>query len=195
MRVVVRLSRLLAVVVVAFLFCVLAWRLVAGHQGVAFAEAIRDGSSPRAPGFDLSVIYEDTSTWPVALRRRITDGRLSSSELVGVPYVLNFYASYCGPCRDEASILDTAAGTYAGRVAFVAVDTQDFSGDGRRFAERFSFPFAAIHDGSGAVGRRWGLTGIPETYAVDREGRAVGHVVGRIDDQELEALISRLGAG
>jgi cytochrome c biogenesis protein CcmG/thiol:disulfide interchange protein DsbE len=120
------------------------------------------------------------------LARQLADGRLALGELRGLPVVVNFWASWCPPCRTEAPRLERAwrAQNRDGAV-FVGLNTQDVTDDARAFLEEFDVSYPNVRDGSDAVARDWGVTGLPETFFVDRRGRVVGHVIGAIDSRQL----------
>ena len=100
------------------------------------------------------------------------------------------FASWCGPCKDEAPLFSAAARRYAGRIQFVALDYQDFDGDGRAFLRRYGTGFAALHDGDGHASHRWGVTGVPETYVLDPTGHIVRHAPGAVGKRELQPLLA-----
>lgn len=182
--------QVVAVSVVVALLALLAWKVFAGDPGGGFVEDIRAGSKPAAPAFTLPVIWKRDETWPQKLNIALADGQLGLAELRGYPVVINFWASWCIPCKEEAPDLAAAAEKYAGRVAFVGIDIQDFEQDAIRFLEDVDAPYVAVHDkGSGSY-RAYGLTGVPETYYVDAEGRAVAHSLGAVSLAELEEGIA-----
>jgi cytochrome c biogenesis protein CcmG/thiol:disulfide interchange protein DsbE len=102
--------------------------------------------------------------------------------------VLNFWASWCIPCKHEAPLLAASARAHAGRVAFVGIDVQDFKSDARKFLKRFDTPYVSVRAGGGEYDD-YGLTGVPETYWLDAQGRIVGHYPGEISRRQLEDAI------
>jgi cytochrome c biogenesis protein CcmG, thiol:disulfide interchange protein DsbE len=75
----------------------------------------------------------------------------------------------------------------------VGVDWQDFTGDARRFMRRYGLTFPVVHDGPGDVGFDYGITGLPETYVLDRQGRVVHAIVGAINtDEDRQRLRSAI---
>ena len=107
--------------------------------------------------------------------------------------MLNFWASWCVPCKAEAPRLEAAWRQFRGQgVVVVGVDAQDFSGDARRFMRRYELTYPNVHDGPGNVLPKYGVTGFPETYFVDRRGRLVGErVEGEISAEKLASGIRR----
>ena len=111
-------------------------------------------------------------------------GTVSLASLRGKPVVLNFWASWCNPCKGEAATLQQAWQQYRKEgVVFVGVDYHDVTSDARTFLEHHGVTYLTVLDGSGMIGDRYGLSGVPETYFVNRQGRLVGeHILGPITD-------------
>jgi cytochrome c biogenesis protein CcmG/thiol:disulfide interchange protein DsbE len=117
-------------------------------------------------------------------------GSLSLASLRGKPVVLNFWASWCVPCKGEAAKLEQASQQYRKQgVVFVGVDYNDVTSDARTFLNHHQITYTTVLDGSGMIGDRYGLTGVPETYFVNRQGRLVGaHIFGPITDPKWLAV-------
>ena len=163
--------RALAVSLVGLLLVLLGVRLVTDGEGRGLQEALAAGKRPAAPGFTLP--------------RLDRAGSLSLASLRGRPVVLNFWASWCEPCKQEAPLLEAAARRWKD-VVVVGVDAQDLSGDARRFLRRHGVTYPTVHDGAGAVARRYGVSGFPETWFLDRAGRLVAeHVQGPLGAEQL----------
>ena len=177
-----RVARAGSVALVAVLFGLLVFRVATALRGAALSAAVADGGRPAAPDFDLSRIDGR--------------GRLRLSSLRDRVVVLNFWASWCDACEGEARPLESAARRWARRgVTFVGVDSQDFTGDARAFARHHGLTYPSVHDGSGSLMSRYGVIGVPETWAVDRHGRLVDHVVGPVDARRLDIAIRRARDG
>jgi cytochrome c biogenesis protein CcmG, thiol:disulfide interchange protein DsbE len=157
-----------AVLAVCALFALLVYRLVHGRTGVA--QAVRAHRAPQAPDVRLDVIWPKSQTWPPSLRTSIDHGTLTLRKLRGYPVVINFWASWCSPCRREAALLASAAQARSGRIVFVGVDVNDSTGDARRFLRMHDIPYVAVRSGT-SVADEFGLIGLPETFYVDRGGR------------------------
>jgi cytochrome c biogenesis protein CcmG, thiol:disulfide interchange protein DsbE len=167
----------LSVAAVAALLALLVWKVF--HQDKGAATQLAKGKRPPPPHFDLS--------------RLDRAGRLSLASLRGKVVVLNFWASWCDPCKSEAPRLEAAWRNFRrDGVVVVGVDAQDFSGDARNFIRRFELTYPNVHDGPGDVLPKYGVTGFPETYFVARDGRLVGErVQGEISVAKLTAGIKR----
>ena len=159
----------IAITAVVGLLALLVWKLAFGdRQGVA--GSLAKGEHPIAPAFTLS-------------RIDAAGGELSLASLKGKPLVVNFWASWCIPCKDEAPELQKTYEQYRSQgLVVLGVDTQDFREDARRFIKRFGITYPVVYDGAGSTRGNWGVTGFPETFFVDREGRLVGErITGGID--------------
>jgi cytochrome c biogenesis protein CcmG/thiol:disulfide interchange protein DsbE len=185
-----RALQVLAVSLVIGLLALLGWRLVDQGKGAELVAQIRDAKRPAAPAFDLKVIWAHGETWPPKLQPALADGRIASEELRGYPVVLNFWASWCIPCKEEAPQLAASAKAHAGQVVFLGIDVQDFVSDARRFLGRHGANYISVRDGRNSTYDNYGLTGIPETYYLDGQGRIVGHSAGQVSRRELEAGIA-----
>lgn len=152
----------LAVALVAGLLALLVWR-VAHDSNEGVSQALADGEQPTAPAFDL--------------KRLDGRGRIDLASVRGKkPIVIDFWASWCVPCIYESKRLEAARKQYRDRVAFIGVDTKDFSGDARRWQRKHGITYPSVHDGSGSVLTRWGGLPLPKIFFVDRSGKVVGEL-------------------
>lgn len=174
------LSQAAAVMVVALLIALLAWQIAEKEEGRGLADAVAAGEAPVAPNFVLDSLDGEEE--------------VSLAEFRGRPVVLNFWASWCGPCKDEAPMLQAAWERYRDRgLVILGVDAQDLASDGRRFAKRYGMTYPLAYDGNGSTLGRYGLTGFPETWFVSRDGKLVGdHVTGPLDEETLERNVQIL---
>lgn len=107
------------------------------------------------------------------------DGEHAVGALDGRPVVVALWASWCGPCRDEAPALQRFHEEFESQVAVLGVATQDTQDKARHFAEDFGFTFPSVFDERGQVLRSQGLTALPATFFVDADGAtAVSFVEG-----------------
>jgi cytochrome c biogenesis protein CcmG, thiol:disulfide interchange protein DsbE len=187
--------RVAALSLVVGLFGLLAWATLSAGRGNSLVARIAAGEAPPAPSFSLEVLWPRAETWPVAARRRVADGRLDLRELRGRPVVVNFWASWCIPCRDEAPILNASARAHAGEVVFLGVNVQDLKSDALAFSREFDAPYVSVRDRGNGTYEDYGLTGVPETYFLDSGGRIVAHVPGAISRTSLEQAIARTTGG
>ena len=103
---------------------------------------------------------------------------VSLSTLRGTPVVVNFWASWCDPCRREAPELARFARERPGGARLVGVDYQDRKKDALAFVREFNFQFSIVRDPDGKLGDRYGIPGLPTTYVIDTQGRIAAKLTG-----------------
>lgn len=108
----------------------------------------------------------------------------------GRPVVVNVWASWCGPCRVEAPLLQRAAARYEREVVFLGVDSRDDPKPAKAFIRRYAITYPNVFDGTGKIRSRLQLRGFPTTYIFDRQGTLIASVVGGISEQALAAHIA-----
>jgi cytochrome c biogenesis protein CcmG, thiol:disulfide interchange protein DsbE len=150
-----------AIAVVVGLLALLVWRVAHQSHGVKVGENAPHFSLPKLDG----------------------GGQLSLRSLRGKAVVINFWQSYCVPCKAEARALEEQWKRYRPRGAvFVGIDYYDFPSDARRFLARYGVTYTTLKDRNGLIVDKFGVTGVPETFFVDRRGRLVGeHILGPIN--------------
>ena len=160
-----------AIGLVALLFALLAWSLVS-DDGSDLKQAAARGELPPAPDFTLE--------------RLDAEGDLRLSSLQGKAVVLNVWASWCIPCKDEAPFLEQVWKDNRDRgVVVLGLDARDFQADAKRFAKRYELSFPLVYDGPGDTLDGFGVTGFPETFVLDREGRVVEAFAGAVDGDDV----------
>lgn len=164
-----------AIGLVALLFVLLAWSLL-HDKGGDLAKRANRGDRPAAPDFTLE--------------RLDRSGVLQLSSLRGKAVVLNVWASWCGPCKEEAPYLEQVWEQNRQRgLVVVGLDAKDFRADARRFARRYELSFPLVYDGPGSTIDGYGVTGFPETFVIDREGKVVAAFAGAVNgDDERSRL-------
>jgi cytochrome c biogenesis protein CcmG/thiol:disulfide interchange protein DsbE len=163
-------AQVLAVGLVASLLALLVWKLVQGSGNEA-----KVGKT--APDF--------------ALRRINEPGTLQLASLRGKVVVLNFWASWCYPCNQEAPALEAAAKRWRDRVVVLGVDVNDPASDARKFARKYRLSYPLVHDNHNVTTPKYGLTGLPETFFIDRDGKLVQHVPGQVEAADIRAGVER----
>jgi len=116
--------------------------------------------------------------------------RVRLADFAGRPVVVNFWASWCVPCRKEMPALQAAAERLEGQVAFVGVNHQDGQGPAAEFEQEVGATYPSGYDPDGGVARDFGVVGLPTTVLVDARGRIVARSLGELTDNELDELIA-----
>ncbi len=124
------------------------------------------------------------------------DGELGLGDLRGAPVVLNFWASWCGPCRKEQPDLNRIHDEYAPRgVQFLGVDIQDSRPNGLAHVREFDIPYDSLFDPSSSYAAKFGGIGpkaIPTTLIIDSHGRVAVRLFGITSYRELSLALERL---
>jgi thiol-disulfide isomerase/thioredoxin len=158
----------------------LVWDLV--HQnGPGVAVKVDKGKIVAAPALDLP--------------RLTGSGRLNLASLRGKVVVVNFWQSFCYPCKLEARDVAAAHREWSAKrkdVVFLGIDTQDFNGPARAYLKHYGITYENVRDPIGKAWPTWGITGVPETFFIDRRGRVVPpHITGRASRQAIDDGIRR----
>jgi cytochrome c biogenesis protein CcmG/thiol:disulfide interchange protein DsbE len=125
----------------------------------------------------------------------VGDGELSLSDLAGKPLVVNFWASWCLPCRDEAPLFQRAYEEFGDEITILGIDIRDARTDALDFRDEYGVTFPSVRDEGMSIYAAYGLTGQPETFFIDADGVLVEHIPGPVDEaglfQRLDVLIRR----
>jgi cytochrome c biogenesis protein CcmG/thiol:disulfide interchange protein DsbE len=123
-------------------------------------------------------------------------GDVSISDFKGKPVVLNFWASWCDPCKQEAPTLAAAQQQWkdAG-VVFLGVDTEDTRDEARVFEGQYGITWESAFDPQGQLADQYAVLGYPETFFIDAKGKIRAKYVGPIPSEDLNAYIAQIVAG
>ena len=118
---------------------------------------------------------------------------VSLAQFRGRPVIVNFWASWCLPCRDEAPILRAAMDRYAGKgLVILGIVVNDPPENARKFAEEFKLNYPNLLDPSGKTEVTYGVRGVPETFFIDRSGLITYRKAGPLETGELERHIQEI---
>lgn len=180
-----RLVALLAVLAVAAAGCTVSGSSAADCERLP---GVRAGLCPIPPDARVAA---PTAAGPVLGE----DGEETSlEERRGQPVVVNFWGSWCGPCRTEQPELNEVAERYDGEVGFLGVDVQESAANGLAYVREFEPPYPSIHDPAGSYAATFdvGTSAMPTTLLIDADGRIAGRIVGATTGTELSSLLTVL---
>ena len=148
-----------------------------GQLGVAATGTFDHGNDHTAPGWQLPSLGDPN--------RKVTLAQFGSG-----PVVINFWASWCPPCRKEMPALAAAARQFTGRVAFVGIDTSDDRNAAVAFAAHSSVSYQLGFDPQASVAGNYGVFGLPTTYFL-AGGKIVGRETGGMSQARLDQLLGQ----
>lgn len=163
----------------ALLVGLLAYGVFSKGGDTTLDEAVAKGERPMAPAVALPVLG--------------ADGQASLADYKGKVVVLNFWASWCEPCREEMPLLQRTHAKISSQDAMVlGVDTQDASSKALAFLKEVDASFPSVRDRDREYGRRFGVNAYPETFIIDRKGRIAAMQRFPVDQAWLDKHLPKL---
>ena len=163
----------------AALVGLLAYGVASKRTDTSIDSAIESGKRIEAPRARLPVLG--------------ADGRKSLANYRGKVVVMNFWASWCGPCTDELPLLERTQRTIAARNATVlGVNYKDVSGDALGYVRRFHLSYPSLRDRDGRYADDYASRAFPETFVIDRKGRIAARRRGPVDQRWLDQVLPPL---
>ena len=159
------------------------------HTGTNTGSAygLEDANSPllgkSAPDFTLPV-----------LSTRSNPATIHLSTLKGKAIILNFWASWCGPCNDEAPLLQKSwSGLQAQHIAFIGIDGSERTSDALKFLQQYRISYPNVQDtANSATALAYGVTGLPETIFIDQQGNVVAKWDSPLTEQGLHHELAKI---
>lgn len=120
--------------------------------------------------------------------------RLNLADYLGKrPILVNFWASWCVACRDEAPGLERFYRAHQDQLYIIGVDYQDHVSDAEAFVRRFGLTFPSVSDPRGSIGIDYGTFGVPETFVIDRQGKVLARYPLPLDQQYFDRILAEVG--
>jgi len=138
-------------------------------------------------------LREMSKPLPALAGETLEGGSVSPADYRGAVMVVNFWATWCGPCRREQPGLERAWREFRDRgVYFLGVNYRDDPAAARAYVKQFGVTYPTIQDQAGALAFDFGFVGLPDTYVVDRSGQIRYWGFGAVDERELRAVVTKL---
>jgi len=139
---------------------------------------------------------EDKSEYPMAYdftaKDLLTGKEFSLSDFRGKVVFLNFWGSWCPPCRMEMPAFQKVYEDYDGQVVIIGVGINDNPGSLTQFAKSINITYPITHDRTSEIARHYRIRSLPTTYRIDQEGRVRGVAVGALTEEQLTKAIEEL---
>ncbi|HTJ82354.1 MAG TPA: TlpA disulfide reductase family protein [Polyangiaceae bacterium] len=116
--------------------------------------------------------------------------RLALADLKGKPVLIDFWATWCGPCAMQTPIVDRLAKRYEGKVNVVGIDVADDDPNvARRYAEQKQLSYPVVVDDKGLTQREYGVTKLPSLIIIDKDGKVIHQTSGLVDEATLDRML------
>ena len=174
----------------------LRWQIILLFMALLLALPLFSGCGSTSAGSPTSTAGADSRKAPDFSVQTIMGSRLTLDDVKGKPVVLNFGASWCPPCNEEAPLLASLYNRYKDRVTFVGMAVQDKADDQRAFAQKYNLTYTIGLDPNMdnlyayQQVAKVPYSGIPTTFFIDRNGDIVSFFVGPITENDFEQRLS-----
>jgi len=122
----------------------------------------------------------------------MSDAPISLADYQGKTVVVNFWASWCATCKDEAKVVAETEKKWRDKgVVFIGVDSNDTTAGAHTYYRTYGLEYASVLDPDSKIGAMYGVTGLPETYFLNTQGQIVAKYISSIDAPTLDKLIAQ----
>lgn len=167
---------LAVIAVVLALVALLAYGLASRGTDTSIDSKLAKGEHPQAPSATLPVLFGGGTSSLEAYRGKVV--------------LLNYWASWCVPCRKEAPLLQQWQGVMQSKGGTVlGVDVNDISDNGKEFARKFKLTYPLLRDGNAHSQAAYGVLAYPESFLIDRHGRIRAAERGPVDEQFMRTQV------
>ena len=124
----------------------------------------------------------------------LQDGKpsISLASFRGQPVLVNFWATWCVPCKDEMPLLESAHNKWGSKVQFIGIDRQDYKPDALTFAQKTHVTYPLAADPNATLDGAYRLRGMPTSVFIDRNGRIVDQVTGPVTRSQLDDTLKAM---
>ena len=162
------------------LVALLIYGVIGAGDSTTLDDAVKRGERPAAPERSLPLL---------------AGGDGSIADWRGKPMIVNFWASWCDPCKAEAPLLEGAHARLKAKGGTVlGVTVSDAADASQRFMREHGISFPSLRDVDGDLAEDFQTTGVPESFVVDREGRVVSVRCGQVSREFVDRVLKLVGA-
>ena len=137
---------------------------------------VRSDAERTAPAFAVPDLRDETNN-------------ITIEEFRGRPVVLNFWASWCVPCRKEMPAFEAVHDRWGNRVAFLGMNNQDSRGDALGLLRETNVSYPSGYDPAGRVAKAYSLRGMPTTVFISAEGKILATRTGQMSERQLAETV------
>ena len=156
----------------------------AGSSSTSSAESLVGHAGP---AFDLAALNGSTPDNPA--------GHVSLASYAGKPVIVNFFASWCGPCRTETPLLAQYYSSHHGSVHMIGVDANDSRTAALAFTKKYGVSYPVGSDPAATTAGAYGVVAMPQTYFLNAQHKVVDHIYGKVTAGSLAQGVKLMGGG
>jgi len=164
--------------VLVALVALLAYGLAQNEPDMSAEKSLQSGERKEAPAVELPVLGGSATS--------------SLADYRGQVVVLNFWASWCTPCRSESPLLERWHGRMKGSGTILGIDGNDVTSDAQDFIRKYRLSYPMLRDRDGDASSDYGVLGYPETFVIDRQGRIAAVQRGPVDETFMKTNVEPL---
>lgn len=165
--------------------------------GLGFISWVFQRESGSLSNTQLFQVFDQSLGYPAVdfELENLTGDVVRLSGFQGKPVLINFWATWCGPCQVEMPLIQEFYQKYASEMEVLAIDYDEPTADIQAFFDKFKLTFPVLLDPGGKITDQYQVRGFPTTYFIDREGVVRGVHVGSLSRNLIEKYLKNIGVG
>jgi peroxiredoxin len=180
-------------IILGFVLIAAALAAYSSGEDLALIDLGGSGDDAESDGGEITTAPEVGSYAPDFSLESVSGEQVQLSDYHGQVILVNFWAVWCPPCRQEMPAIQQAADQYGGQLAVLMVNAGDAKADAADFLEDYGFTFLALLDSTGQVNNQYRVRGLPTTFIIDEEGVIQIMHVGLMEESDLAGYLAEMG--